>query len=95
MYENKIKKDSTEFEKVEFFELLVLMLKKLARESKRSNVFFIFIIDLVVVEVVLIMRNSLSLSCAKEKKIMQNRKCAHKNKRDRFLCNTNRFKLTF
>jgi hypothetical protein len=44
------------------------MLKKLARESKRSNMFFIFIIDLVVVEVVLIMRNSLSLSCAKEKK---------------------------
>jgi hypothetical protein len=68
MFENKIKKDPTEFEKVEFFELLVLMLKKLARESKRSNMFFIFIIDLVVVEVVLIMRNSLSLFLAQRKK---------------------------
>ena len=93
MFENKIKKDPTEFEKVEFFELLVLMLKKLARESKRSNMFFIFIIDLVVVEVVVIMRNSLSF--AQRKKILQKRKCAHKNKRDRFLCNTNILKLTF
>ena len=77
----KIKKDPTEFEKVEFFELLVLMLKKLARESKRSNMFFIFIIDLVVVEVVLIMRNSLSLSCAKEKKTAKEKVRAQKQER--------------
>jgi hypothetical protein len=57
------------------------MLKKLARESKRSNVFFIFIIDLVVVEVVLIMRNSLSLSCAKEKKTAKEKVRAQKQER--------------